>query len=332
MIDILKRIFIGVAVGMSIFFLKTQVFAATFTPSTSQYDARFATVNCSTTGRNCFPDNWGSYQGTVNMGTAIARPSGTSSSGFPYILTMLSLKYSYNSGFIAGNTYSFVVRVNTSYDVSSTYKSFAKYNFSRGGTTTSNLTDSNIASATLDRVVVDNTDSKVFYLYFSVTPSANINHIWFYVTLIDINFTYSDFSQIDSGNVVVRHQTANFTEGSNSYIQQNTNAILQQTREFVQATAESTTQILDADAPADFSYYHSYDTSDFDSAESDMMDSINPDDTDLSEIVFDRQSWAPSFTFIWNTITSFVQANVKVFLAITTYLTLSFVGLVIGRS
>ena len=70
----------------------------------------------------------------------------------------------------------------------------------------------------------------------------------------------------------------------------------------------------------------SYD--EYEKAEKDLMDSTNVDTSDLN---FDISSYSKPFKWIWDTITSFFQSSSKVFMAVTSTLILSFVGLVVGR-
>ena len=70
----------------------------------------------------------------------------------------------------------------------------------------------------------------------------------------------------------------------------------------------------------------SYD--EYEKAEKDLMDSTNVDTSDLN---FDVSSYSKPFKWIWDTITSFFQSSSKVFMAVTSTLILSFVGLVVGR-
>lgn len=318
--DILKRIFIGVAVGMALFFLKSQVFAATITPTTTQYDARYALLNCNVSSTNCFPDGWGSWQGTVNMGTAILQPADVGQ--FENVLTELSLKYSYSSGFVAGNTYIFKVRVNitNSQPVSNYIKNWKLFGV-RGGSTTSNLDYANISTSTLQRIEPDSDNDKVFYIYISVTPAINVNHIWMYV---GGRSAVLGSSYYDNGNVVVRNSGVNYSEGTNSYIQQTTNAVIELTKQFILGNQE----VLDVDEPASKDFPSDYDTTDYDNAEQSISNSL---DVDVSGLTWDPTTWIYAFNWIWQTLTSFVQINAKVFATITGFLTFSFVGLVLNR-
>lgn len=67
---------------------------------------------------------------------------------------------------------------------------------------------------------------------------------------------------------------------------------------------------------------------DYNKAEDDLIGQL---DVDTSDVTFDVGSYKDVFSWIWNTITSFLQSNGKVFMAVTSTLILSFVGLVIGR-
>lgn len=313
--DILKRIFIGVAVGMALFFLKSQVFAATITPTTTQFDARYASYNCASLGV-CSFSSWGSWQGTVNMGTAILQPDADWTG-----LTQLSLKYSYNSGFVAGNTYIFKVRVNISNsEPVSAYAQQWSLTGVRGGTSVSTLDYANISSSTLQRIELDADNDKVFYLYISVTPAVNVNHIWMYVG----GRIIGNVTQMENGNVVVRNSGVNYSEGTNSYIQQTTNAVIQLTKTIINNNKE----LIDLDADASKTFPSDYDTTDYVNAEQSISSVM---DVDVSSLTWNPLTWINAFTWIWATLTSFVQINAKVFATITGFLTFSFVGLVLNR-
>lgn len=243
---IIKRVIVAVLIAFILFFLKSnKILAATCPSTTNTYDARYTTdYTASSSSTNVVFNGWGSFVGTVNMGTAIARPSAVNPLGFPSVLSMLSIKYYNSSSFIAGNTYNFVLRVNTSSsDVARYYQQYSSIAYVRGADTTASLTDSTIQTYTLDRIKIDDDDSKIFYIYYSITPNTNVKYIWTYIALIDLSHRYNEVSQVNSGNVVVRHNSCTFSEGSNSYIQQNTNAIIDQTKKFVSVVGSQTTII-----------------------------------------------------------------------------------------
>lgn len=90
-----------------------------------------------------------------------------------------------------------------------------------------------------------------------------------------------------------------------------------------------TDAIQNSDAPSDATYNNDYSTQSYDQAESSVNSSMN---VDVSNFIFNPSQWINAFNWIWQTLTSFVQINGKVFATITSFLTFSFVGLVIGRS
>lgn len=90
-----------------------------------------------------------------------------------------------------------------------------------------------------------------------------------------------------------------------------------------------TDQIMNTDEQASATYNNDYSTQSYDQAESSVNSSM---DVDVSNFVFNPSQWIHAFNWIWQTLTSFVQINGKVFATITSFLTFSFVGLVIGRS
>lgn len=313
--DILKRIFIGVAVGMALFFLKSEVFAASISPTSTQYDARYSSYSCSL--GVCSYDSWGAWQGTVNMGTAILQPDSDWTG-----LTQLSLKYNYNSGFVAGNTYTFKVRVNISNSAPvSVYAHQWLLTGVRGGTTVSNLDYTNILSSTLQRIELDSDNDKVFYIYVSVTPAVNVNYIWMYVG----GRVVGTSDQLDNGNVVVRNGGVTYTEGTNSYIQQTTNAVIELTQTLISTNQE----LLDADAPASKDFNNDYSTQAYDQAHDSLHDYFV--DNSGNTFTIDFTQWHNVFAWLFAKLTQFVQLNAKVFAMITGYLTFSFVGLVFNR-
>ena len=95
------------------------------------------------------------------------------------------------------------------------------------------------------------------------------------------------------------------------------------------AIQQQTEDIQNTDSPADHTYNNDYSTTDYDSAESNMNSHL---DTDVSGLNFDPTSWTDTFSYIWDLVTDFLRISNKVFITITTFLTFSFVGLVIGRS
>ena len=92
---------------------------------------------------------------------------------------------------------------------------------------------------------------------------------------------------------------------------------------------QQTDTIMNTDEQASSTYNNDYSTSSYDQAESSVNSSM---DVDVSNFVFNPSQWIHAFNWIWQTLTSFVQINGKVFATITSFLTFSFVGLVIGRS
>lgn len=95
------------------------------------------------------------------------------------------------------------------------------------------------------------------------------------------------------------------------------------------AIQQQTDDIQNSDAPASATYNNDYSTQSYDHAESSVNSSMN---VDVSNFVFNPSQWISAFNWIWQVLTSFVQINGKVFATITSFLTFSFVGLVIGRS
>lgn len=228
---IIKRVLVAVLIAFILFFLKTnKILAATCPTTTNTFDARYSDIESDVYYYSF--GSLGSYVGTATMGNAITQPS--TSNPYGNGLTELSLKLYTANGFTAGNTYNVVVRVNTSSsDVAKYYKKYATARTARGGTTTSNLSESSIAAFSLDKIEIDESNDKVFYIYYSFVPQSTVNYVWFYAQLIKINYHYTSTNYMNNGNVVVRFSGCSYSEGSNSYIQQNTIEIIKQTKEII---------------------------------------------------------------------------------------------------
>lgn len=198
---------------------KLKVNAASLTPTSSQFDARYSTFNCSVSGHNCVLTDGGSWVGTTNMGSAITGPTNQT-------YNQLSLKYYYSSNFVAGNTYIFKIRINTTYPDFDNINKFVLLNV-RGGTSTSSLDSGNIQSSALISKTADTENDKVYYMTFSITPLVNIKYIWIYVGYKPISQVFKN--GVNVGNIVVKNSGVSYTEGIGSQIDQQTQIIKEQT-------------------------------------------------------------------------------------------------------
>lgn len=261
--DILKRIFIGVAIGMALFFLKTEVFALSWDLEVKQQITIFNTtpVTCS-------------WSTPTNAGQAVCRKdftsSYTNSNGYNFMVIPFTLAYS-QWGLTPG-------------EASNAYSSFRA------------VLRSNTTWSTCE---IQNN-----FLVCPLIKGLTYTGIQIYTTSVVDSILY----EVNFNNTADMY---NFPTNASSAIQQQTD------------------DILDSDSPADATYNNDYSTTDYDTAESNMNQNL---DTDVSSFIFNPAQWVNAFNWIWQTLTSFVQVNGKVFATITSFLTFSFVGLVIGRS
>ena len=224
---IIRRVIIAIVVAMILCFLRdAKVLAATITPSSSKYDVRYTTLYCDSYNSNgsCTYDAWGTWNGQVNIGTTINSPSGTSDA-FNTIGWTLNI-----NNMVAGNTYTFetLIKIEPSSTISAAnaYRYFRDYfevvNCS-AGTASNNRSTDNVSSFayTLSQTGNDN----IVKLSVSITLSSNANYISFYLR----DAFYSEFRNWTKyfwdNSVTVTSLKASYTEGSNSYIQQTTQAV-----------------------------------------------------------------------------------------------------------
>lgn len=323
--NILKRIFIGVSIAIIVWFLKSEVLAAEITPSSTSFDARYTNYTAQyDPGGNGLPaiqrfyTNWGSWVGTTTMGTAILNPGGPLTD----TLTQLSFKYQYSSNFVAGNTYTFNIRINVSNSgFLQVFKNYAILDSCRAGNSSSDLSSSNVQGCTLVSFTIDSDNDKVAYLTYSVVPSVNVKYIWcyfgYYYTLPKYIYYYQGESPFN-GNVVVRNSGVTYSEGLSSYIQQTTSAVLQLFNQ---------NSLLIGDDPATWYPSNNYDVSSWESAESSIGSSM---EVDVSGLSF--SGFATPFSWVWDQVNSIATRYTKIFTMITAFLTISFIGLVLGRS
>lgn len=279
MIDILKRIFIGVVIGMSIFFLKTHVFALT-------YDMEIK-------------DEFFIYNTSIKQNNLSCTTSNH----------LCNLSFSFDTSFTNTNGYHFAVFSPTG----TIYSNFSEYSAEDGGGDPESWeTSTHDILSYIQRIVLISSNGA----WSSCELQNN-----FVVCPIKKNLTYTSlrFTFIGSTgiNYVAYITLTNTVQFYNSILV--TSSTIEQ----------QTDDILDSDSPASAEYNNDYSTTAYDSAEASMNQNL---DQDVSGFNFNPLDWSRSFSFIWGTVTDLVQINSKVFLMITTFLTFSFVGLVIGRS
>lgn len=308
--DILKRIFIGVAIGMALFFLKSQVFAATgagwgfdtnrfegslagavgttgVNPNGAQYDVSNISTSNEFVNYNIFNGSNTSY------GVAVSYPYRAHIS---YTVTYY-LCFSFNSNTISSVSYGggtladFTNSVSSHY-VNSQYVDAALSNNVWGdGAFVSGTCRAYSHTFTFD-------DDLDFYYWsglrfnFSSSTARTFYIIGTNVKSNGIDPDFINFSDVDT------------------------------------AIKDQTDTIMDTDEPASATYNNDYSTQSYDQAEQSISSTLN---TDVSSLTWDPTTWVYAFSWIWSTLTSFVQINGKVFATITGFLTFSFVGLVLNR-
>lgn len=312
MIDILKRIFIGVAVGMSIFFLKNQVFAA-------EIPGRYV-------GQEPFFLNAVQSDFNLNSNSSVPYSINFNASNIP---TGSYLYNTYNGHGFSDSSFDngifLVFRIESiltniqSNNTSSNSLDIPLYNFSvvlvSSGSWSTCFIDSNMAICPISADTGNFTALRIY--------QPNSNSLISSYSNAKLTFRINNYADV----FILDNYSDEFYGIVNwlSRIYSNMNT----SSNIGTAIQDQTDDILDSDEPASATYNNDYSTTDFDSAESSMDQHIN---VDVSNIIFDPTRWAFAFSYIWGLVTSFVQLNAKVFATITGFLTLSFVGLVIGRS
>lgn len=270
MMDVLKRIFIGIIVGMSIFFLKTTVFALSlddiFVESVSFAFSESTTRSFSLASSS---DGQSSFDFTVSSDVTV------STSGylvFPYTFTLYNIEGQITSTQYQTHVNDFGLRARL---------------FNHSG-------DSPFCEFQNNFIVCPVSDSGSYY---------------------DLRIYYSRFSDTGGG---VNKFSFTLSNVANLVI-----------TDFGSAIDSQTEDLENMDEQASATYNNDYSTNSYDQAEQSMNQNLN---VDVSSFTFNPLSWSRSFGWIWDTVDDFVNINAKVFLTITTFLTFSFVGLVIGRS
>lgn len=264
--DILKRIFIGVAIGMALFFLKTEVFALSWdlAPKGETFifnNAKNVIINISSS----VTGSYGQVVSRTNFDNSFTNSAGYHFAIIPYTSYSNARNLTGTSPLIVGDPV-FSIKL-----------------ISNGEWSTCNY--------------------QTNYIVCPIKPNLTYSAIQLYLKQLNYDVALYDITFNNSALFM------------NSLSQSN--------------IENQTQQILDSDSAASATYNNDYSTTSYDTAESNMNQNL---DKDVSSFIFNPAQWINAFNWIWQTLTSFVQINAKVFATITSFLTLSFVGLVIGRS
>ena len=313
MLNVLKRIFIGVTVGLLIFLIKDNVFAATITLSNNKY--MVSTHDCLIGEVGCTNYQTYSYQ---NNGTWTNLGFYTIDTLHRVYLVGVYAQSTTSSSLTSGNTYTYTFRTQLD-PKENALKHVNALQYNVYGLNGSNWADTYIATqscSTRNVVTHDYAIETTCTFTVNTTISAVLVRSIYSTTLIPTRITCSN----------VQMQSAQNEIGILTEINTTIKSI---TAQIINSINISNAELLDADAVATHTYNNDYSTSDYDQAESSMNQNL---DVDVSDFTFDPTQWAQSFSYIWSLVTAFFTINNRVFATITGFLTLSFVGLVIGRS
>ena len=253
----------------------------------------------------------------------------------------LGLLYLHTRGnFVSGNTYTFRFTVDfyNNQDSQKFMINFGVYDV-RGSTTTDSSSSSteNISSFTYR--IVEGSNSNRILIYVSFTPVQTLKYVGVRLVPKDLmpltnsSLTVSS-NKLPYQSILYTYLKINYEEGSNALIQNQTNVIQSQTDKvinkfdnFINIFKNSNDDTLNRYADSSFNG-NSDKFDNYNQSESDLINSV---DVDISDLGFSTESYIPSFSFIWDNLTDFIRVNNKVFNLVIGVLTLSFVGLVIGR-
>lgn len=142
-------------------------------------------------------------------------------------------------------------------------------------------------------------------------------HVFYYSpqvksTFVSITYSEGVGAQIDNQTIVIQQQTDKLNDSI---------------KELLDVFRTGNDDTLNADADSSFTG-NSDKFDNFNETETGLKNSV---DVDISSLVFDSHTYESSFGFVWDNVTNFINSNIKVFRMVIAVLTLSFVGLVIGR-
>lgn len=258
---IIRRVIIAVIVAMILCFLRDiKVLAASITPTSSVFDVRYTTLYCDRYDSlgNCIYDSWGNWNGQQNIGTAITAPSGVSDAW-----NTIGFTYQFNTSLVSGNTYTVInkvqlgptssVFVDRSWNIINRY--FQVWSVV-AGTTSANRSPDNVSSFSY-QLRRDQNNNNIFYITTSFTLQKNSNYISFYLRDESYGKWRSYLDYLQEVNVYYVSTSWTYSESSNSYIQQNTQEIINQTKEIIKIFNLNTEELDylkdDTDASVDVS-------------------------------------------------------------------------------
>lgn len=310
--DILKRVFIGVAIGMALFFIKTQVFAASV--SISSADFQYSTHLCDSLEHNC--DNFyvSGYSSNGTWKSLTSQPGSLPIQRYFYVNSYARAYASLNTS----NVYTFTFRQQFDPKNQAILQTVDAWRYDLYGYNSNGLSDTYFSSQSCStRNVPTHTYAVETTCTFTLNTSVSyvLVRTAFLLTPTGSRFTISNAQMQSSQNEI-------------GAINENTATLKTQFQQLYSKILSQTEELLDADADASNVYNNDYSNPEWEDAE-DNLDSYV--DIDLSDLAFDPTQWINGFTYFWSLCTSFVQLNAKVFATITAFLTFSLVGLVLGR-
>lgn len=321
-------IFTFIVFLLSIF--TTDVFAIDSGYYQSTYDTHYylcyGASNCTTQSENT---------GFISLGTNNNLPQGAYTSR----IQIRALAGATSNTWYKNNTYTFRYTFNLSYlqfsndEIIKNFKVSGLY---------ANTSSTNIGSSPdlIDSYTYRWEDGSVegrYLLYVTFIPNEDIKYLS--INLYAPNYDTDNISQwIDknsfTGSLTYSYLKITYTEGANALIEYQTqviqdmsNKINQNLEDMMGIFQDGTDDTLNADADSSFNG-NSDKFDDYNKSESDLMNSV---DVDISDVSFSVDSYKDSFGFVWDKLTDFISVNNKVFNLVIGVLTLSFVGLVIGR-
>lgn len=163
-----------------------------------------------------------------------------------------------------------------------------------------------------------------YLLYIIIKPSTDLKFI---SAVVKPNTDTYNINKLVYGSYNVSYLKITYSEGMNAVIEQQTIVIQQKFEEMFNILKDNTDDTLNADA--DSSFNGNGDKFDnYNESENELKNSV---DVDISSLDFEVDNYQSSFGFVWDNVINFLNANIKVFNMVIGVLTLSFVGLVIGR-
>lgn len=317
MMDVLKRIFIGVAIGMSIFFIKENCFALTINSVRHRMDY----VSCS--GGSCTNTNGNYYD--IGTDLTFNKPSGASEWGITAVLINYT-SASGNNGFLAGVKYS----ISFTHNILPVYL-FDEFSmlFSSGAGGCS-YTRKTYVTFNCSWTPQSNTTSLTIGVY-PRSPYVGTNQVLLSST--NKRFVASDYNEINWENI---QSIAGLTSGIGDELEQQGYTLddikNNQSDFFAEITGyflDSASVVTGATYVCDGNNYQAcffYSNSGLGSAMSGLYGSSSDYDFSLS-----TESFESVWALIWDWIAMFINSHTIWLTAITFVLTISFASLVVAR-